>query len=218
MIAILSARIPCDTDAEKLQACAKECFPHEGNLKYIAKLCEGKSTEGVKESLFALVTLHRATALIPGIIDTSRLILARTDSGKPYFKDSEISFSISHSRGWVVCAVAEGEEVGVDIEASAPAPEKAIKLARRFFTDRDIALVEAEPSIFSRIWSEKESESKFYGKELSIMLKEQKSHQNNQDFDKIAPKPQIHRFGCDNYPISLCTKRNDSTIIFVSEQ
>jgi len=39
-----------------------------------------------------------------------------TDSGKPYFIDSSISFSISHSGDWAFCAIGLNCTVGIDIE------------------------------------------------------------------------------------------------------
>lgn len=36
--------------------------------------------------------------------------------GKPFLKDSELQFSMSHTRGAICAAFSEGEEVGVDVE------------------------------------------------------------------------------------------------------
>jgi phosphopantetheinyl transferase len=41
---------------------------------------------------------------------------AYTDNGKPYFPDSPLKFNVSHSENRALIAIAQGNEVGVDIE------------------------------------------------------------------------------------------------------
>lgn len=84
-----------------------------------------------------------------------------TESGKPFFKDGKIHFSISHSKG--LCAVAVSDRpVGTDIElcrASYPFRmiEKSLSPREREAFDGD----------FTRIWSRKEAVAKMTGEGIS---------------------------------------------------
>nr|WP_245200200.1 4'-phosphopantetheinyl transferase superfamily protein [Herbaspirillum sp. LeCh32-8] len=67
--------------------------------------------------------------------------------------------SISHSRGWLACAVGERCAVGVDIEAPSPQRDLAA-LARLAFSPRELAWLERQPAYeaaFYRLWCAKEA-------------------------------------------------------------
>lgn len=75
------------------------------------------------------------------------------DSGKPYFKDLSLFFSISHSGDRVIVAVSD-REVGADIEKRREPPRG---VAERFFTERERACD------FFEIWTKKEALGKCKG-------------------------------------------------------
>ena len=83
--------------------------------------------------------------------------LSFTETGKPYFENSDISISISHSGG--VCALIisdEKEEVGIDIELIT---EKSERVSEAFLKGRDIQFYvsennEGDTDIFSAIVSD----------------------------------------------------------------
>ena len=87
------------------------------------------------------------------------------ENGKPFFKDSNIFFNISHSGTKVICAISS-QEVGCDVEKSHDSGEK---IAKRFFAEEESALIEKAESIeegsrlFQRIWTLKESVLKEIG-------------------------------------------------------
>lgn len=85
--------------------------------------------------------------------------VAFTPIGKPYFPESDVYFSISHSRG--VCAVAVSDHiVGVDVEIiKATYPPHLIEqsLSEREIFDGD----------FTRIWCRKEAVAKMTGAGIS---------------------------------------------------
>lgn len=72
-------------------------------------------------------------------------------------------FSISHSRGWLACAIGEVFPVGVDIEA--PAPQRDLPpLAQQAFSERETAWLarqERYDDAFYRLWCAKEALYKF---------------------------------------------------------
>lgn len=84
-----------------------------------------------------------------------------TDTGKPYFKNSNIHFSISHSGG--VCAVAvSGQSVGVDIELQKISYN--FHLIERSLTEKEQKLFDGD---FTRIWCRKEAVAKMTGKGIT---------------------------------------------------
>lgn len=87
------------------------------------------------------------------------------EQGKPFLENGPIEnpyrFNLSHSGEQVVLAVARGVEVGVDVEKVRPKQEY-LSLARRFFSEREVAALEAleEPWRFRAFfccWARKES-------------------------------------------------------------
>lgn len=83
------------------------------------------------------------------------------DSGKPYVPRTNLEFNLSHSGDLAVMAISQTRPVGVDVERM----RRTIgyqRLARRFFSDREIAVLEAMPgsvrsAAFFRIWTRKEA-------------------------------------------------------------
>ena len=80
-----------------------------------------------------------------------------TDAGKPYFPESHLFFSISHSHG--ICAVAVADRpVGVDVEIikTSYAPH----LIERSLTENEKAAYDGD---FTRLWCRKEAVAKMTG-------------------------------------------------------
>lgn len=92
--------------------------------------------------------------------------------GKPYFKNSKINFSISHSDEYVACALA-GCDVGCDIEK---VKDINLGIAKRFFTESEYLDIISKPSndlmndCFFRYWTLKESFIKATGRGMNIPL------------------------------------------------
>ena len=63
--------------------------------------------------------------------------LLRTENGKPYLKNCNISISLSHSDGIAAVCISDEGQIGIDIQSEI-APEKQEKLERRFFTDYEV--------------------------------------------------------------------------------
>jgi 4'-phosphopantetheinyl transferase len=105
--------------------------------------------------------------------------------GKPYLVDPprDLRFSLSHTRGMVAVAIAEGAEVGVDVEPTDRRAE-SMKLAERFFAPEQIELLravegEARRDLFFAIWTLKEAVIKATGQGLSRAL----------DSFSVSPEP-----------------------------
>jgi 4'-phosphopantetheinyl transferase len=91
----------------------------------------------------------------------------RDPAGKPFIvNDSGCEFSISHSGEWLVIAMGAAP-VGIDIETRTPGVE-VTKLAARFFSAADAALLNAQPphernAHFAKQWVAKEAALKAAG-------------------------------------------------------
>jgi len=90
-------------------------------------------------------------------------------SGKPGLADGRLQLSITHTRGFVACAVAH-EAVGVDAEVSDHATD-VLATAERFFAPEEIQLLHASPPeertrLFFRLWTLKEAFVKATGEGL----------------------------------------------------
>ncbi|MBE6684666.1 MAG: 4'-phosphopantetheinyl transferase superfamily protein [Ruminococcaceae bacterium] len=214
MILLSCAKLPAGINKKDIAELVRAKLSNNANDEYISAL-EQKSNElSACESLFALNLLCDMIPQLPQKTDTSALILARGECGKPYFWSSTLKFNLSHSQGCVACAVSDSDEVGVDIEAALPTDDRAKKLAERFFDDTDKKAVEEDPTVFTRLWSEKEAKAKFFGISLAEFLTNEKKTESNSKKMQGTPNISLHRFSFCNIPVTLCTKRDFSTIIF----
>lgn len=88
------------------------------------------------------------------------------EHGKPYLEGLPYHFSISHSRGIVICVVSD-KPIGVDIERLRDIPSGRVRaLSERFFTKDEqeyLAKKEFGSRDFLFIWTRKEARSKFEG-------------------------------------------------------
>lgn len=94
--------------------------------------------------------------------------------GKPALRGEETRFNASHSGGIGLCVIADGSEVGCDIERRDPrlaSPE----IAERFFSASEIETLRALPETawrdgFFNCWTRKEAYVKALGLGLSLAL------------------------------------------------
>ncbi len=90
--------------------------------------------------------------------------------GKPYLEGGP-SFNLSHSGGYVVCAMASSLFVGIDVEECLPGIEK--DLFESICTSNEWAVAKSQGlplSLFYNIWTKKEAVLKANGKGLSVPL------------------------------------------------
>lgn len=80
-----------------------------------------------------------------------------TDTGKPYFVDSSIHFSLSHSKGVCVVAISD-QPVGVDVEVIKDSYNP--HLIERSLNENETAVFDGD---FTRIWCRKEAVAKMTG-------------------------------------------------------
>ena len=204
MITVLYARLG-ETDLASLLHEVKERFSHPDCAEYIASIAEKSNTDSARESLAALVLLGRAAEWM--WIDTKELTLERSQNGKPFFGDSNLAFSLTHSKGYIAAALSDEGEVGIDIEASEYGGEKAQRLAQRYFCDVEKEEFARAPESFLRIWTKKEA----YVKLLGITMAEQMS---DGDREKVA----YRYFEVDGHPLTICTHKAAESVTLGEEK
>jgi len=105
-------------------------------------------------------------------LNNAQLVFGVNPYGKPVLEnDRHIHFNVSHSGGYVVCAI-DDVPVGVDVEGI---NKDNTELAKRFFAPDEIdyivqASTEEQMVRFCRIWTQKESCIKREGMGLSKSL------------------------------------------------
>lgn len=103
-------------------------------------------------------------------LDLSRLARRRDEHGKPGFAGCPVHFSLSHTKGLVVCGLGDSP-LGVDAEHPRPVGEA---LVRRACTPEELAWLASQPdrqAAFLSLWTLKESVMKLTGRGLSLGLK-----------------------------------------------
>ncbi|UOE58255.1 4'-phosphopantetheinyl transferase superfamily protein [Priestia filamentosa] len=111
--------------------------------------------------------------------------------GKPFLRDIEISYNISHSYDWLVCVI-DKSSVGIDIEKIRPLN---LNIAKRFFSNEEFCEIISRDKVmqldyFFELWTLKESFLKFLGTGMytslnSFTIKKHKSRYTILSRDKL---------------------------------
>lgn len=88
----------------------------------------------------------------------------------PALNRPELRFNLSHSRGFVACAVSSGITLGIDVEPASRAAT-GLDIAKRFFSPSELAILRAvkedqQSATFLRFWTLKEAFIKATGEGL----------------------------------------------------
>lgn len=126
--------------------------------------------------------------------DFEKIDIQRTKNGKPYIKDSELSFNVSHSSDAIIAIVGLGyDSVGIDMEVILNKDRE--KLFKRFFQKEEIEFINSSDDKnleFYRIWTKKEAYIK-------------KNALNMTFISKInVLKEKIYTFIIENMVVSIC--------------
>lgn len=95
--------------------------------------------------------------------------LQRTEYGKPYFKDSDFGFNISHSGDYIVCVIStdEKQNLGIDVEEIKPV---VIDDFTSVFSSKEERAIDNYDTFYT-FWTRKEAIVKADGRGLQIPLK-----------------------------------------------
>ena len=87
-----------------------------------------------KETLFSRFLLKK---MYENVFKKTLPALVYNKFGKPFFENSEVDFSISHSEGIVCVAISEKGKIGVDIQAFLYTLKKRENIEKRFLKNVD---------------------------------------------------------------------------------
>ena len=132
----------------------------------MAEVLRLKSSEKQAQKIAAHHLCRSSISEFCGIPETD-IILARTESGKPYAVGLPVHFSVSHSGDYAVCAVSENE-IGIDIERIR---EINPNVARRFSSENEIEYISSNENGLFEIWTLKEAYFKCIGTGLGTDIK-----------------------------------------------
>lgn len=200
MTLVAYTKTNASADLALLWSKVNKAFPSTENRGYFDEIRTRKNQDSIRESLSALLVL--AELLERAEIPSSDLILDRYESGKPCFKNSQIEFSLSHSRGYAAAAISDSSRVGIDLEAAEISPEKAAKLAERFFSADEKRELVANPDSFLRLWTKKEAYAKMLGTPLSVLLANEKKAPDNRREDAC-----FHELSANGHPLTVCLEK-----------
>ena len=100
----------------------------------------------------------------------------RGEHGKPALRDAaRLRFNLTHCAGAALVAIADGVEVGVDVEATGGRARPYAALARRYFRGTEADWIAAQPaasvqSAFVALWTAKEAVLKATGRGIAFGL------------------------------------------------
>lgn len=149
-----------DKDLEFYKAQLLNAFP--ANENYINNILSRSSIDSIKESLAALMLLSQI--LQKECIETRDLVLKKNINGKPYFENSNVKFSLSHTKNHAAAVISD-KNIGLDIEEREFEDEKYKNISKRFFTAEETKFISDKES-FLKIWTFKEAYAKC--KDLSL--------------------------------------------------
>ena len=137
----------------------------------IARLASIKNEKRFCESACTLAALGELLDKEYGGI---RYNIIRDTNGKPYFEDSDLTFSLSHSDSVAVAAICDEKHtpIGVDIEKISD-QKNASKLAERYFNSAEKSNFyksERSPNAFFEIWTKKEAYAKMTGDGIASII------------------------------------------------
>jgi 4'-phosphopantetheinyl transferase len=167
--AIELRRFELDVDPEELTALRELLSPEE-----LARAARLRFARDRARFIAGRAMVRRALAGRAGC-EPAGLAIAAAPQGKPYLPDHpELRFNATGSGGKGLLAIADGIEVGVDLELSEPAFD-GLEVARQFFRRREVESLESleaaeRQAAFLRCWTRKEAYVKALGTGLRSAL------------------------------------------------
>jgi phosphopantetheinyl transferase len=99
--------------------------------------------------------------LLSELLNSKDFELIYDEYNKPYLNGSQYKISISHSHQWLVIAISNAEEIGVDIEL---VRDKVERIKHKFATDEELEFAGNNHEKLTYLWAAKEAIYKAYGK------------------------------------------------------
>jgi 4'-phosphopantetheinyl transferase len=142
------------------------------------------SDRRAREYVFAHALVRAALSRLAHEVAPAAWRFTRDSHGRPFIsyrqRSDPLHFSLSHTDGFVACAVSRCERVGIDVEAT-DRRAAHLEIARTFFAPSELAdLISLPPAQqkdrFFDLWTLKEAYAKARGMGLQIALDEFSIH------------------------------------------
>lgn len=136
--------------------------------KRLEKIKKSNNTLFIKEQLGSSILLNDILEN-NYFLNPKEIEYIYNESGKPYLKDKNLYFSLSHSNGIVALTVSK-EEVGLDIELIKPVKDA---LAKRIMTTEEYNIYNSldknkKITYFYEVWTSKEAYVKKIGTSITL--------------------------------------------------
>jgi 4'-phosphopantetheinyl transferase len=144
-----------------------------------------------------------------------RIALAGNEFGKPFLIDSDLRFNLSHSRNVALIAIANGRELGCDVEALDPGfPSREI--AEAFFSPGEVRALHTldaahQVEAFFNCWTRKEAYIKARGLGVSLPL-------DSFEVSLTPGEPAALRKGCAGWSVQSFEPRAGFQAAVVAER
>lgn len=148
-------------------------------------------------------------------IESKNIVFGENDYGKPYLKNyPEFCFNISHSGGFVACAI-DSYPIGIDIEQIRHINYE--ELSKEFFSESEFSYINNNENHndalkrFFEIWTLKESYIKCRGKGVSIPLNLFSINIGKDDSIRVMVSNQYEEYNFkrfdvnENYKMAVCS-------------
>lgn len=171
------------------------CLDSARRKSVLKKAGDGDKINSLLSKLLLLSELEKRTQ-----IPRKKLTFALGAHGKPYLKNSDWFFSLSHTAGAIAAAFSENGEIGVDIESKTRRVNE--KMFPRVLSDEEREKVHNSED-FLRLWVQKEA----FLKRLGIGI--------TRDLRTISPEnlPDTTAIDCGDFIVGASGKDAEETTV-----
>lgn len=150
-----------------------------------------------------------------GITPDGKLNITTNENGKPYLKDIQVFFNVSHSGIIVACALSDCD-IGLDVQKRSPYNPA---LADKYFSKAELGCIERsddKEGAFTLLWASKESYIKAMGSTLAQELRNTVIDLEPESF-LCCKGYRIYDFSVRDYIICCCPLTGDNCSIDIKE-
>ena len=141
---------------------AFEKMSDERKKETLALVSESKRKQKIAADMLCRQMLAKVSGVNP-----ENIIFGKASNGKPYARNSDFRFSISHCGNLVICAVSKNE-IGIDVEKIR---DIRLKAAEKFASRNELEYIGNNLERFFEIWTLKEAFFKCKGTGLGADIK-----------------------------------------------
>lgn len=171
------------------------CLDAARRKSVLSKACDSDKINSLLSRLLLFSELEKRTN-----IPRKRLSFSLGTHGKPYLKNSEQFFSLSHTEGAIIAAFAEGEEIGADVERKNRRVNE--RIFERVLSDDERKTVRGTED-FLKLWVQKEA----FLKRLGVGI--------TRDLRAVSPEklPDTAAIDCGDYIVGISGKGAKEAVV-----